>query len=393
MTQLSSLSFHFSILFIATAAYFLFVLILPRSNNADQNRALTCFQYAFVLPLMAWSGYALQFYDWPVLSIVLTNGSLLLAFYLFYLGVRSRAKLDISAKSVLFIALHILLFVLMQLLLNSLSDSAVPSELNAVIHHTIPIILTLKLSWSRSKQNVGDKLIRMVLLMIWLVVLIFLPLYQHLWVTTEENLINVTTLIALVLESALFAGVALSYIYDLVEKLKNDAFTDSLTGLRNRHFLSRIVAGMFASAKRYQYATSVILADIDDFKQLNDSMGHAVGDDAIRAVAAVLKNSIREEDVLVRFGGEEFLVLLPNADMDTAKLIAERMCRLTQTLSVPGREKLTLSLGVSQVAGLSDLEAAIHRADEAMYKAKEQGKNRVEVDPDIPHGASVLHTH
>ncbi len=101
-------------------------------------------------------------------------------------------------------------------------------------------------------------------------------------------------------------------------------------------------------------------------------------------MADTLKGLLREEDILIRFGGEEFLALLPNTDFSTAEKVAERMRAAVEALPAENPAlKVTLSLGVSQVENLQDLEAAIHRADAAMYQAKQQGKNQVARDKDV----------
>jgi len=383
---LLSFGFNTAVLFIITTAFYFMIFILPRQAKANQQVALYCFQYSFVTTFLAFLAFTLRFQQWFELSVFLTSLFLLGALYLFYIGVRSRFALHLSRRGYWLIVAHILLFSILQWLTLYFSLSALVRDVIAFFNLSLPLWLTIFfLHQHPQRSNYGDRLVKIALAVIWLVLTLLLPSYIALTAPDSKELINIATLLAMVLECLLFCGVAISYIYDLVEKLKNDAYTDKLTGLRNRRFFNRITSGVFSSAQRYGLSTCVILADIDDFKKLNDTQGHIKGDGAIRSVADTLKGLLREEDILIRFGGEEFLALLPNTDFSTAEKVAERMCAAVEALPAENPAlKVTLSLGVSQVENLQDLEAAIHRADAAMYQAKQQGKNQVARDKDVP---------
>ena len=125
------------------------------------------------------------------------------------------------------------------------------------------------------------------------------------------------------------------------------------------------------------------MADIDHFKKINDTHGHLVGDVILERVAAILKENVREIDLVGKFGGEEFIIVLPETEMPEAKQITQRLCDLVNEKSIHAYDeeiRVTLSLGISafpgQARGMQDL---IQRADEALYKAKELGRNRVEI--------------
>jgi diguanylate cyclase (GGDEF)-like protein len=126
----------------------------------------------------------------------------------------------------------------------------------------------------------------------------------------------------------------------------------------------------------------VLYLDIDHFKRLNDTHGHAVGDVVLKHFAHLVTNNIRELDVLGRFGGEEFVVLLPDTSLENAKIIAERIRGFTENSSLKTESTplaLSVSIGVAEVA-LKDgkIEEVLHRADQALYRAKALGRNRVE---------------
>ena len=166
------------------------------------------------------------------------------------------------------------------------------------------------------------------------------------------------------------------------EKLKELAIKDPLTGLYNRRYFSEVAEIFQRNKKRYGKKLSVILMDIDNFKKINDTYGHKVGDEVLKALARILKESVRKSDVPVRFGGEEFLLLLPETHLKQATETAERIReKVENTLvsSLEGNIKFTVSIGVAEVSQNEEIEKAVIRADNALYEAKRSGKNRVVV--------------
>jgi two-component system cell cycle response regulator len=166
------------------------------------------------------------------------------------------------------------------------------------------------------------------------------------------------------------------------EHLRELAMTDQLTGLYNRHFLAGYVPKRLSEAVRHGSHLSMILLDLDHFKAINDNFGHEMGDDVLQSVASCLTGSTRSEDIAVRLGGEEFILLLPHCGKEDALDKAERLRVQIEQLE-PCGIKVTASLGVVSIDGrqikpktieFSDLFAA---ADSAVYQAKEQGRNKV----------------
>ncbi|NPB05680.1 MAG: GGDEF domain-containing protein [Aquificae bacterium] len=164
-----------------------------------------------------------------------------------------------------------------------------------------------------------------------------------------------------------------------IKKLEFRAYYDSLTGVLNRGAVLEIF--QLFSKERYMYPMSVVLFDIDDFKKINDTYGHAVGDEVLRKVAEEVKRHLRRSDIFARWGGEEFLVLLPETDLEGAKAVAEKIRQTLKSLRIPslkGRE-ITASFGVTEIREGETLHEAIIRADRALYEAKRSGKDRVVV--------------
>lgn len=164
------------------------------------------------------------------------------------------------------------------------------------------------------------------------------------------------------------------------------ARTDGLTGVANRRWFEEVAAQEVARSQRYHQPLSMILFDIDLFKQINDNHGHATGDAVIQTAASVVKEAIREVDFVARVGGEEFAILLPGIHQGQAVTMAERLRELIAGRVASHQDlqlNFTASLGVSECR-LDDLGfgTLLHRADQAMYMAKQRGRNRVAVAPD-----------
>ncbi|TWA68031.1 PAS domain S-box-containing protein/diguanylate cyclase (GGDEF)-like protein [Azospirillum brasilense] len=183
--------------------------------------------------------------------------------------------------------------------------------------------------------------------------------------------------------------VNLAWIYDytdrrnMEEALRDMASRDPLTGIYNRRSFMELARSQLARAHRFNEPLSVFVLDVDHFKRINDSYGHATGDDALRMVAGGCQAILREYDILGRLGGEEFVVVLPGATAEESRVVAERVRRHLSRMAIPGPEgrfHLTSSIGIAALDSAYDtLEKAIHRADLALYRAKREGRNRVVV--------------
>ena len=189
--------------------------------------------------------------------------------------------------------------------------------------------------------------------------------------------INLATMLAIM-------GVLASSYHRLVRhserRLHELACTDPLTQLRNRRFMMEVVQHEAAVFERGGRPLSILLGDVDYFKRINDHHGHAVGDSVLRAIARVLREGVREVDHVARWGGEEFLVLLPGTQLDEATQVAERLRTAVQSLvEVDGRRglELSLTLGLAELQNGESIEQALMRADRALYEGKQAGRNRV----------------
>jgi len=154
------------------------------------------------------------------------------------------------------------------------------------------------------------------------------------------------------------------------------AATDSLTGLANREGFRRYLDSTLSEAK---LPVAVLFVDIDDFKSVNDEFGHEFGDSILCTVASLLKKLVREDDLVVRWGGEEFVVFLWNTSIEQALAIAERICGAARHCELPLGAQITVSIGCSGTDDINEVPGLVAAADNALYHAKHRGKDRVYV--------------
>ena len=165
--------------------------------------------------------------------------------------------------------------------------------------------------------------------------------------------------------------------------VEQQALVDSLTGLANRRLCTAALEKELARAERFDEPLALVLADIDDFKNINDRWGHPTGDEVLKAFAACLRESVREIDLAGRWGGEEFALLLPGTDLEGGRRLAERIRELVgghRQLAPDGAEiRVSASFGVASFPLVSGQNQLVAAADAALYEAKRSGKDRVVV--------------
>lgn len=169
------------------------------------------------------------------------------------------------------------------------------------------------------------------------------------------------------------------------EELYEQASRDPLTGLENRRVFEQRIAPMFERACRHGCSVTLASMDLDRFKQINDSLGHAAGDKALRRVAQTMAAMVRNSDLLVRMGGDEFLLVLSDTDAEAAQNLAERLCRAVEELDIcsPDGTRLGISIGLVEWQDKMTMKEWLLRADEVLYQAKASGRSRVCVNREI----------
>jgi len=185
-----------------------------------------------------------------------------------------------------------------------------------------------------------------------------------------------------------------------LDALREASYTDHLTGAGNRKLLFSQGLQLLDSTRRGGLPVSLLMLDLDFFKRVNDTHGHAAGDAVLAGFSALLRETLRKSDLFVRYGGEEFVVLAPNAGSSSVLELAERIRHAVELLEVPAGEavlRFTVSIGASSLEGAhlgrstpeAALEGLLARADEALYLAKGAGRNRVEYLPATATGQSA----
>jgi diguanylate cyclase (GGDEF)-like protein len=162
-------------------------------------------------------------------------------------------------------------------------------------------------------------------------------------------------------------------------RLRDMAITDSLTGAFNRRYLELQAVKAVHDWERYQHPVSLLLLDLDHFKDVNDKFGHAIGDAVLRRLVNLIHQRIRKVDTLCRFGGEEFMVLLSETTAPRARYVAEELRAAVAREKLLPEGSMTVSVGVCDVTQVQDMEHWFKRVDAALYQAKHNGRNRVEL--------------
>ncbi|WP_241113895.1 GGDEF domain-containing protein [Neobacillus citreus] len=201
----------------------------------------------------------------------------------------------------------------------------------------------------------------------------------------EEDSFNRIETVALILESFVDGAILFTVSYfvlrhnKLVKYMEKLIIVDSLTGLYNRRYFDLYMEKTIPFHQRINSPLILIMVDIDHFKKINDNYGHLCGDEALKHISDMIKRNVRTSDAYVRFGGEEFAIMLPNTDLGEGQRFAERLRKAVNQSDFTHYNEhipISISLGVSLYKG-ENVEGFIEKADKALYKAKENGRNQV----------------
>jgi len=165
-------------------------------------------------------------------------------------------------------------------------------------------------------------------------------------------------------------------LQDNIEVVRKLSETDQLTQIYNRHRFVRSIEEETSRSNRYGSAISLIMFDIDHFKQVNDNFGHDVGDIVLRDLARIVEEGIRKIDVFARWGGEEFMILMPETELEDASTVAEKLRALIENHPFPKAGNITSSFGITGYVEGESFDEFTKRVDEALYESKENGRNR-----------------
>lgn len=171
------------------------------------------------------------------------------------------------------------------------------------------------------------------------------------------------------------------YLGKIIDRYKQLSYKDSLTGLYNRRYFYEILEMEFKRARRNNISISLLFIDVDNFKKINDTYGHKYGDHVLVKLANTLKKEIRDVDIISRWGGEEFIVLLNDTDIDGSRVVAERLRVAVEKQKF--QTDITISIGVTSSDGSISIEKIVSLADDALYKAKEQKNMVIVFNPSV----------
>ena len=202
------------------------------------------------------------------------------------------------------------------------------------------------------------------------------------WIITNSSHGVASNLLFMLVKRLRYGNGIIFQDRERLERYKFNATTDPLTGLFNRRWLTSMLPRQIQRSHTCEEPLSLVMIDVDHFKQFNDKHGHVGGDHALCAAASSIRDSVRPADMVVRYGGEEFLVILPDCSMDSACILAERLRRVvsgarTAEAGGPTLPAITISLGVAQLEPEQSMEQLIEAADMALYRAKGAGRDTV----------------
>lgn len=389
---ISRVTYLFVALIIGVIATFFF-LLNPLKSNESQRISLRYFTLLFLCNSCFYVALLISPFSSNLLSIILANTFFTMALHSLRFGLRWRTNLTNShlykdgyfwGNLIIVLMLNVVLFYIID---NSLQLRQVVSSINLLL---IYFVATKSVCIETANPSYGEKNFQRILY-----ILIPLPFFVIVpnFLFTDDFLNQSLNFIWMILQTIiLFGSLTLLLFSDVIDVHYKNSITDSLTKLFNRRHFMEQASVMISSANRHRFPMSIILCDIDQFKQVNDSHGHNVGDKVIVAFAHVLQNEAREEDVVARFGGEEFIVLLPQTDAQGAVILAERMRQAAENLVIPTDNvvlNFTVSFGVATFDSSINIEENIKHADEALYLAKQVGRNKVKVYQEVHQDQNV----
>jgi len=313
-------------------------------------------------------------------GLICGYGLLVLAYSYLWLGFREYTRTDCVQDRYIFV-LAPLTSLIVLILFESGTSAVIRSQVVSLMLAVLAA-MSAKLALKNRKSSETGRLFCAVTLFV-LVILLLVRI-----LTVQQDGVSETaknSLILMLLWSISLLGIGTSIMLITAQWLQQRLFMkasyDALTGVYNRHALSEIADTLELTSRLSSQSWSIAMIDIDHFKKVNDSFGHAVGDEVLKQVAQLLQQSIRRKDILVRYGGEEFVTILPDTSIPDAEVWAERVRRSVEAEPINIEKDnigITISIGLaSAVQPSSSVDETIKCADSALYSAKNNGRNQV----------------
>lgn len=361
---------HFGLIFSITCAQMLVVYILADSSKPPAGLGL--YTVYFMASLLGWIALTIQHSAGMLMALDIPAVMIILNSYILFMAAGQRAGIAHGRAILGSLCLGACLSVFF---LSPPSMFIVQLGFATLFFTGVGLLCGWR-SWRQ--QNIGDAIIAIAAAMM----AIGMPVAIYYFVGEADRTHAQT--IAFGVYSTTYALVTIGFLASVLieyqQHLSHLATEDPLTRLLNRRGLEDALQVSLAHAARHELPTSAIMVDIDHFKRVNDHFGHEVGDHVIRHISQVIARICRSSDVVARNGGEEFLLVLPDTDLDSARVLAERLREAIgqRPLLVDNqRIAVTISLGVASVTGSVNLDQLSSEADRALYLAKHGGRNRV----------------
>lgn len=358
-----------------------FTYFLPRPDNINKAKSTFYFRLIILFTIAAFESIFLYYEGYPLLSLVLNSLFILIITYNLLFAVYSRYDQAITRKHYLFFVLHCLVFIASLIFINLYIEQGYFRSIFVLINIALPYAVALKKCNQQFKAHrIGDRVLISSLLIIILLLLLYIFIYTVFFDGQKQIPLTLYFIAMLGSICVLFFGFALSIIYSLVGKLRKEIITDKLTGVKNRNYLNEVAKQLFSASIRNKTEITLILCDIDNFKEINDTYGHIKGDKVLIEFSRLIEGSLRIEDVFIRIGGEEFIILLPEQSIEQAQVTAERLRVLINEALIDldtSNVQISASFGVTKVDPKLDIDKNIHLADIALYEAKRSGRNKV----------------
>lgn len=324
---------------------------------------------------------AMRHTELSIIYLLGYNLFLIISAYLLFVTVVKRYGHALRRYQMWLIGAHIATLEVLTLVFSFYYESEIIRDMLMVISCVVPIVLAMQRVRSvLPLGSKGDKVLLMVLAFTLLTIGVIAPVYLA-FIAGDEFEQTVMGLLMIVLLQLLFIiGFAVSVVQSLVNRLNRKVYTDALTKTRNRHYFYNVAPKISENAAASNQSLAAILCDIDHFKAINDTYGHMVGDKALQHFTQVLQSELRKGDMLVRMGGEEFLIVLRDCDIAQARQLAERLRESITENALKYQSKtvtVTASFGVVEVLPGADIFKSVNLADQALYQAKETGRNQV----------------
>ncbi|QPG05115.1 GGDEF domain-containing protein [Salinimonas marina] len=376
-----------AILGVIAAVGMMFTYALPAPSHKHKASSGL---YARLFLFFVWLSYGfsnLQYIDSVLLYALGLNFCATLAAYMVYMTVLKRFGQPLPTAHRLCILLHLVSLEALTIGLHHAGDNMFLCQMLLLVSILIPVgMAALKMMVLMDQRSVGDKLLFYILSGAVVGHILGGPLYMFALSAAPEQQSFISFGLNVIVMIVFMLGFVVSVMHSLVIRLRKQIYRDPLTGCKNRNYFYDVAPALIKRAELQGQAVCMLVCDIDHFKQVNDSYGHLAGDKALRHFSQLLRSQLFRGDILIRMGGEEFLMLLVDCNLAQASARAEVLCQHVAAQPLQHDDdaiSLTASFGLLALPAKADVFEIIGEADQALYQAKNQGRNQVVISQPV----------